>query len=62
VEERVRVFASFEAADEADAREDASLSPSQRLEILIELRHRRHPDATEQRLARVYRTVELERS
>jgi hypothetical protein len=62
VEKTVRVFASFEDADAADARDDAALSPEQRLDILIELRDRRHPDAAEQGLARVSRVVELERS
>ena len=58
----MRVFASFEDADEADARQDTAMSAEERLNILIELRDRRHPDAAEQRLARVYRIVELERS
>ncbi len=62
VEKTVRVFASFEEADQADARSDAALSPEQRLRILIELRDLRHPDASEQRLARVSRVTELERS
>ena len=62
VEKKVRVFASFGEADEADARDDAAMSPEQRLNALIELRDRRHPDAAEQRLARVSRVVELERS
>jgi hypothetical protein len=62
VEKTVRVFTSFEDAGEADARYDASLSPQERLRILIELRNHRHPDAVEQGLARVYRVVELERS
>jgi hypothetical protein len=62
VEKRVRVFASFEEADVADARDDAAMSSEERLNILIELRDRRHPDAAEQRLARVSRVVELERS
>src|ERR1035437_10358327 len=62
VEKAVRVFASFEDADEADARYDAAMSSEERLSILIELRNRRHPDAAEQRLARVYRVVERERS
>ena len=61
VEKTVRVFASFADADEADARDDASMSPEQRLNILIELRDQRHPDAAEQGLARVSRVVELER-
>jgi hypothetical protein len=62
VEKRVRVFASFEDADVADARDDAAMSSDERLNILIELRDRRHPDAAEQRLARVSRVVELGRS
>ncbi|MGD0772238.1 MAG: hypothetical protein ABSC05_05385 [Candidatus Solibacter sp.] len=62
MEKRATVFASFEEADEADARSDAAMSSEERLKILIELRDRRHPDAAEQRLARVSRVVELERS
>ena len=62
VERTIRVFASFQDADEADARRDAAMSPEERLRILIELRDRRHPDAAEQGLARVTRVVELERS
>ena len=56
------IFASFEEADEADARNDAALSPEERPKILLELRDRRDPDAAEQRLARVSRVTELERS
>jgi hypothetical protein len=62
VEKRVRVFASFQDADEAEARTDAAMSYEERLNILIELRDSRHPDAAEQRLARVSRIIELERS
>jgi len=62
VEKIVRVFSSFADADAADVRADASLSPEERLRILIELRDRRQPDASEQRFARVCRIVERERS
>jgi hypothetical protein len=62
VEKRVRVFASFQEADEADARADAAMSCEERLKVLIGLRDSRHPDAAEQRLARVYRVAKLERS
>jgi hypothetical protein len=62
VEKKVRVFASFQDADESDARTDAAMSCEERLNTLIELRDSRHPDAAEQRLARVSRVVELERS
>jgi hypothetical protein len=62
VEKVIRVFHSFEEADDADARFYADLSPEDRLKILIELRDRRHPDAAQQRLARVYRVTKLEQS
>jgi hypothetical protein len=62
VERTVRIFASFKDADAEDASADAALTPEQRLKIVLELRDRRHPDALEQRLARVSRIVELERS
>jgi hypothetical protein len=62
VEKTAKIFANFEDADEADAHDDAAMSSEERLKIVIELRDRRHPDAAEQRLARVSRTVELERS
>ena len=62
MEKKAKVFASFEAADEADARNDAAMSAEERLKILIELRDGRDPDAAEQRLTRVYRVVEVERS
>ena len=62
MEKTVKIFRTFEDADEADARYDAALSSDERLRILMDLRDRRHPDAAEQRLARVYRVVELERS
>jgi hypothetical protein len=62
VEKTVRIFGSFEEADAADAQSYASLSPEERLKIVIELRDRRQPDAAEQRLARVCRIIELEQS
>ncbi len=61
MEKSVRIYDTFQAADEADAREDAALTPLQRLEIAFELRRLRDPDALEQGLARVSRVVELER-
>jgi len=62
VEKTVRIFTSFADADEADAREDSAMSPQERLQIVIDLRDLRHPDAAQQGLARVCRVVELERS
>jgi|HubBroStandDraft_6_1064221.scaffolds.fasta_scaffold737750_2 hypothetical protein len=38
MENKAKVFASFEDADEADARSDAAMSPEERLRILIKLR------------------------
>lgn len=62
MEKIVQVFASFADAEEADARYDAALTPQERLRILIELRDMRHPDAADQRLARVCRIIKLEQS
>ena len=62
VEKTVRVFSSFKDADDADARADAELTPEQRIQIVIELRDRRHPDAAKQGLARVCRIVKRQRS
>ena len=59
VEKVVRVFNSFEDADRANARNDAELTPQERLKIVEELRERTHPDAPKQRLARVCRITEL---
>jgi hypothetical protein len=60
VEKVVRVFDSFEEADAADALSRAHMTPQQRTAIFFELRERAHPDAFKQRLARVYRVIELE--
>jgi hypothetical protein len=62
MEKRIQTYSSYEEADKADAARDAALLPQERLTILIELRNRRHPDAAEQRFARVCRIIELERS
>ncbi|HXN47054.1 MAG TPA: hypothetical protein VN893_10470 [Bryobacteraceae bacterium] len=62
MEKKVRVFASLEEADEADARADAAMSPEESLSVLLEIRESRHPGAAEQRMARVCRITELERS
>src|SRR5262249_39590687 len=57
VEKVIKVFNSFEEADEADAREYARMTPQERLKILLDLRDLRHPDAAQQGLARVCRVV-----
>src|SRR5207253_1533512 len=55
MEKTVRVFSSFKDADLADAAADMRLTPQERLQLVIELRDRRHPDAAKQGLARVCR-------
>jgi hypothetical protein len=62
MEKVVRIFETFEEADAADVRSRADMSPQQRADIFFALRERTHPDAFEQRLARVYRVLEPERS
>jgi hypothetical protein len=62
VEKAIRIFSSFDEADEADARAHASMSPEERLQLVIELSDRRHPDAANQGLARVCKVIERERS
>ena len=62
MEKVVRIFKSFADADAADAEEDRNMSPERRIEILLELQTRIYPDAHEQRLARVHRVTQLERS
>ena len=62
MEKVIRVFASFEEADAADALSRVQMTPQQRVDIFFELRERATPDAFKQGLARVYRVLELERS
>jgi hypothetical protein len=58
----IRVFDSFEAADEADALFRSRLTPGQRVEMFFEIRERARKDAVEPRFERVYRVLELEQS
>lgn len=62
MEKTVRIFGSLEEADQSDASWYMTISPEERLKILIELRDRHHPDAAEQGLARVSRIIQLEQS
>jgi hypothetical protein len=62
VDKVVQAFPTPAEADEADAPFYVSLTPEERINIVIELRDRRHPDAAQQGLARVCRVTELERS
>lgn len=53
------MFSSFREHDEASARFDMNLTPAERIQIVIELRDRAHPDAAKQGLARVSRVIKL---
>ena len=61
VTEGTRVFASFEAADEADDQFYAQLTPEERLDILLELTERERSALGEaaNRFERVHHIVEL---
>ena len=62
MEKAVRIFDSFAESDEADKAYYHSLSPKERLDILLELNRRCWDEAdaeTGPRLARVYRIIEL---
>jgi hypothetical protein len=63
VEKVAQKFGSFKEADEADAAYYRSLTPKQRIDILLEMVAQRQPrDEAERRLKRVYRIVELSES
>ena len=57
----LRVFSSFREAEQADRAFYASLSPQERLDLLLDLvaRQRESMGEATQRLERVYRVVEL---
>lgn len=62
MEKVVNRFSSFEEADEADRHYYRSLTPEQRLEMLLELLAMGDDaDASERRLAPVYRIVKFPR-
>jgi hypothetical protein len=52
-----RIFRSFEEAERAEREYYAGLTPQERIEIVNELHAKRHPDADQQRLQRVYRVT-----
>ena len=62
MEKEVRVYRSHEEAENADVEHDKTLTPEERVDVVLELRNRYYPDAAQQRLARVYRVTKLERS
>jgi hypothetical protein len=62
MEKVVRVFDSFEEADNADALFRSRLTPAQRVEMFFEIRKRARNDAAEPPIERVCRVVDLEQS
>jgi hypothetical protein len=62
MERVVRVFESFEDADQADALARSRLTPQQRVDMFFEIRERAREDAAEPRLERVCRVLNLEQS
>ena len=56
-----RKFNSFAEADAAEHETYMRMTPQQRIQIVLELQKMWYPNATEQRLARVYRIVKFER-
>ncbi|MBL8229275.1 MAG: hypothetical protein JNL98_12385 [Bryobacterales bacterium] len=62
MEKVVRVFHSWEEADAANRREWLSMTPEERVQIFLSLQQRGFEDASQQRLERVYRVLELEQS
>ena len=62
MEKVIRVFHSFAEAEAAEIEEDRNMTPEQRIAIVLELQTRIYPDAPQQRLARVYRITQHERS
>jgi uncharacterized protein YdeI (YjbR/CyaY-like superfamily) len=62
MEKVVRVFHSFAEAEKADDEYYRSLTPQQRLQILLELVKSKSADEPEQRLERVCRVIKLQDS
>jgi hypothetical protein len=62
MEQVVRRFGSFAAAEAADIEEDLAMAPEQRVAIVLELQLRIYPDADQQGFARIYRITQRQRS
>ncbi|HTA29047.1 MAG TPA: hypothetical protein VK731_01105 [Candidatus Cybelea sp.] len=60
MEKEARVFHSFAEAGQAEDKYYRSLTPEQRLELLLDLVKAQQPDETEQRLERVCRIIKLQ--
>jgi hypothetical protein len=62
MERTLRVFRSFEESDKADREYYKSLSPQQRLDLLLELIQQRQGDEAAKGFERVCRIVKLHES
>jgi hypothetical protein len=62
MEKVVRIFQSFEKADEADLRDRLAMTPEERVEVFLGIQQRTFRNAADERLARVYRVLTLEQS
>ena len=62
VEKVVRIFQTFEQADEAVRRERQSMTPEERVEVFLAIQQRGYRNGTDERLARVCRVLTLEQS
>jgi hypothetical protein len=61
MEKSIRVFRTFEDAEQADREFYMRLTPQERIEIISRLREQRHPAADQQGFQRVYRITPLKR-
>ena len=59
MEKVARIFTSFKDADAADVEEDLRMTPEQRVALVIELRERVYPNASQQGLERICRITQL---
>ena len=59
MEKVARIFSSFKDADAADVEEDLKMTPGERVALVIELRERVYPGASQQPVARTCRIVPL---
>jgi hypothetical protein len=60
MEKVIQIFQNFAEAEAADVHEDLSMTPEQRIELVLQLQDRMYPGAAQQGFARVYRITELE--
>ena len=58
----VRIFQSFQEADEANDRERRAMTPEERVEVFLAIQQRALPNGVDERLARVCRVLNLEQS